>query len=87
MALAWLGTQDALNLFRITRHWTAYDRELSDRMLASLVAFARSGDPSTAAARSRRWSVNAEELVDFGDSVSVRSMDSERLDFYLAGNR
>jgi len=83
----WLGTQDALNLFRTTRDWTAYDRELSDRMLTSLVAFARSGDPSTAAGRWRRWSVNAEELVDFGDSVSVRSMDSERLDFYLAGNR
>lgn len=83
----WLGTQDALNLLRITRDWTAYDRELSDRMLASLIAFAKSGAPSTAAAPWPRWSVNAEQLVDFGDSVSVRSMDSERLDFYLPGNR
>ena len=83
----WLGSQDALNLFRITRDWTAYDRELSGRMLASLVAFAKSGDPSTAAAPWPRWSVNAEQLMDFGDDVSIRSMDSERLDFHLAGNR
>jgi para-nitrobenzyl esterase len=83
----WLGSQDALNLFRTTRDWTTYDRELSDRMLSSLVAFAKSGDPSTAAAPWPRWRVNSEKLVDFGDGVSVRSMDSERLDFHLAGNR
>ena len=83
----WLGNQDALNLFRITRDWTVYDRELSDRMLASLVAFAKSGDPSTVDAPWPRWSVNSEQLVDFGNDVSIRSMDSERLDFHMAGNR
>jgi len=84
----WLGTQDALNLFRTTREWTAYDRELSDRMLASLVAFAKSGDPSIAAGTWPKWSVKAERLVDFGDAVSIRPMDSARLDFfYMAGSR
>jgi para-nitrobenzyl esterase len=79
----WLGSQDALNLFRITREWTAYDRGLSNRMLTNLVAFAKSGDPSTAAAPWPRWSIDAEQLIDFGDDVMVRSMDSERLDFHL----
>jgi len=84
----WLGTQDALNLFRTTRQWTAYDRELSDRMLTSLVAFAKSGDPSIAAGPWPKWSINAEGLMDFGDAVSIHPMDSERLDFfYAAGNR
>jgi len=83
----WLKTQDAMNLFRTTRDWTAYDRDLSDRMLASLVAFAKSGDPSTAATAWPKWSANAEQLVDFGDAVSIRQMNSERLDFHMAGSR
>ena len=83
----WLKTQDAMNLFRTTRDWTAYDRELSDRMLGSLVAFAKSGDPSTAATAWPRWSANAEQLVDLGDAVSIRVMNSERLDFHAAGSR
>ncbi len=83
----WLKTQDAMNLFRTTRDWTAYDRELSDRMLESLVAFAKSGDPSTAATAWPKWSGNAEQLVDFGDAVSIRPMNSERLDFHMAGSR
>jgi para-nitrobenzyl esterase len=82
----WLGTQDALNLFRTTRNWSAYDRELSDRMLASLTAFAKSGDPSVAAGPWPKWSINAERLVDFGDAVSIRQMNTERLDFYLRVN-
>jgi para-nitrobenzyl esterase len=84
----WLGTQDALNLFRTTREWSVYDRELSDKMLASLVAFAKSGDPSIAAGPWPKWSTDAERLVDFGDAVSIRPMNSERLDFfYTAGGR
>src|SRR6266446_1618196 len=81
----WLKTQDAFNLFRTTRDWTAYDRELADRMLGALVAFAKSGDPSTAATAWPKWSVDAERLVDFGDAVSILPMNSERLDFHLAG--
>src|SRR6266436_3756410 len=81
----WLKTQDAFNRFRTTRDWTAYDRELADRMLGALVAFAKSGDPSTAATAWPKWSVDAERLVDFGDAVSILPMNSERLDFHLAG--
>jgi para-nitrobenzyl esterase len=82
----WLKTQDAFNLFRTTRDWTAYDRELAGRMLSALVAFAKSGDPSTAATAWPKWSVDAERLVDFGDAVSILPMNSERLDFHLAAS-
>jgi para-nitrobenzyl esterase len=84
----WLGTQDALNLFRATREWNAHDRALSERMLENLVAFAKSGDPSTATAPWPKWSIHAERLLDFGDAVSIRPMDTERLDFIQpAGSR
>ncbi|MDO7835508.1 carboxylesterase family protein [Sphingobium sp. HBC34] len=41
----WLGTLESLNLFRVTRDWTAYDRQLSAEMMDRLVAFARDGRP------------------------------------------
>ncbi|NWK99021.1 carboxylesterase [Sphingobium lactosutens] len=41
----WLGTLDSLNLFRMTRDWTADDRQLSADMMDRLLAFARSGRP------------------------------------------
>ncbi|WP_313801727.1 carboxylesterase/lipase family protein [Sphingobium sp.] len=52
----WLGTLDSLNLFRVTRDWTAEDRRLSADMMDRLLAFARSGNPGSdwsAWARSR----------------------------------
>ena len=45
----WLGTLDSFNRFRVTRAWTADDRAFSAMMTRSLVAFARSGNPNTAA--------------------------------------
>ena len=42
----WFQTQDALNLFHMTRNWTPYDRDLADKMSDCLVAFARTGNPS-----------------------------------------
>ena len=44
-----LGTYEAFNLFRPTRDWTAYDRELSEKVQNLLVAYARTGVPSTPA--------------------------------------
>lgn len=44
----WLQTLDSLNLYRQTRTYTAFDHALSDFMSDSIVAFARSGNPSTA---------------------------------------
>lgn len=41
----WLGTLQSLNLFRVTRDWTAQDMALSDDMMERLLTFARTGTP------------------------------------------
>lgn len=82
----WFQTQDAFNLFRKTRDWTAYDRDLSSRMMASLLAFARTGNPSTAATPWPRWAPGNERLVDFGDEVGVRTENTERMNFHTPAN-
>ena len=43
----YFGTQDAYNLFRPTRNWTSWDRELSTTLTSALIAFANTGNPST----------------------------------------
>lgn len=77
----WFQTQDALNLFRPTRLWTAQDRALSARMMDSLLAFARSGDPSTPATPWPAWRADDERYVDFGDRVEVARENVEQLEF------
>lgn len=77
----WFGSQDALNIIRPTRNWTAYDRELSNKMTDTLIAFAKTGDPSTAAVHWPQWSPQIEQLVEFGDKISVQAMNTARLDF------
>jgi para-nitrobenzyl esterase len=77
----WFGSQDALNIIRPTRDWTAYDRDLSGKMTDALIAFAKTGDPGTAAVRWPQWSAQNEQLVEFGDKISVQPMNTARLDF------
>jgi para-nitrobenzyl esterase len=80
----WFGTQDALNLIRPTRNWTQADRELSNRMLETLIAFANTGNPATSAVPWPKWKPEREQLVEFGDRVAVQSMSTPRLDFLAA---
>jgi para-nitrobenzyl esterase len=77
----WFGTQDALNIIHPTRNWTSYDRELSRRMTAALIAFANTGDPGTAAVPWPRWTPQNERLVEFGDSIRVLPMSTPRQEF------
>jgi len=77
----WFGTQDAFNLIRPTRNWTAYDRELSSKMMDVLIVFANTGDPNTVAVRWPKWASSDEKLVEFGDTINVQSMNTARLDF------
>jgi para-nitrobenzyl esterase len=77
----WFQTQDALNLFRTTRNWTPLDRELADEMSDCLVAFARSGNPATQAVAWPAWTKEAEQYVEFGDTISIRSESIERMEF------
>jgi len=77
----YFGTQDAYNLFRPTRNWTPWDRELSEKMTATLVAFAQTGNPSTAAVPWPAWSAQAERYVNFGDTIALETVNRARLDF------
>jgi para-nitrobenzyl esterase len=82
----WFGTQDAFNKFRVTRDWTPFDRDLSDRMLDCLVAFARTGDPSAAATPWPQWTPKAENYLAFGDQTGVREENVERMEFHTPAN-
>jgi para-nitrobenzyl esterase len=80
----WFGTQDALNLIRPTRNWTPSDRELSKQMTEALIAFAKTGDPNTAAVHWPKWTPQSEQLVEFGDAIKVQPMNTQRLNFMAA---
>jgi para-nitrobenzyl esterase len=78
----WFGTLDALNLLRPTRRWQPYDRTLSDVMTASLIAFAKTGHPTTPALTWPAWSASHEMLLEIGTSTNTaRPMHTERLEF------
>ncbi|OYX57870.1 MAG: carboxylesterase [Brevundimonas subvibrioides] len=78
----WLGTQDALNIFRPTRLWTPEDRALSAMMTDSLIAFARTGNPATAQVQWPAWSAAREELIEFDTRIRTEQMIPARMDFH-----
>ncbi|MEW5983635.1 MAG: carboxylesterase family protein [Acidobacteriota bacterium] len=80
----WFQTQDAYNMFRPTRNWTPYDRELAEKLSDALIAFARTGDPNTSAITWPRYDPDNEQMMEFGDAIRVVQMESKRLDFFLA---
>ena len=80
----YFGTQDAYNLFRPTRQWQPWDRELSQTLTASLVAFARTGNPSTASVAWPAWSAEREQYLEFGDRITALPIDAPRLAFMAA---
>ncbi len=78
----WFGTQDAFNLFRPMRLWTAYDRELSQKMTAVMIAFAKTGNPQTADVRWPAWSPNIEQMIEITvNGMTPIAMNKARLDF------
>jgi para-nitrobenzyl esterase len=78
----WFQTQDAYNLFRTTRNWTAYDRELSEKLSDALIAFARTGNPNTPAIAWPRYDPANEQMMEFGDAIRGRRMNTAGLDFF-----
>lgn len=77
----WFQTQNALNMFRPTRNWQPYDRALSARMMDSLLAFARSGNPATAATPWPQWRADSAQYLEFGATVTVQSEDAAQMAF------
>jgi len=81
----WLQTLDSLNLFRTTRNWTAYDRELATRMSDVIVSFARAGKPSLSGIDWPVYRSVDERVVELGDSIRVIPLpDSSKIDFLAA---
>jgi para-nitrobenzyl esterase len=81
----WFGTQDALNMWRPTRNWTPEDRKLSADMTASLIAFANTGSPTTAAIQWPAWTPASEQLVEFNTTgVKAVAMETPRWNFHVA---
>ncbi|WP_426173945.1 carboxylesterase/lipase family protein [Massilia sp. TWR1-2-2] len=78
----WFQTQDALNMFKPTRLWGQQDRALSARMMDSMLAFARSGNPATPATPWPAWRPGDEQMIDFGDKVDVARQNAAQLDFH-----
>jgi para-nitrobenzyl esterase len=80
----WFGTLDAFNLFRPTRAWTAADRRLSEDMMAVLIHFAATGDPSTREVPWPAWSPSQEQRAVFDLTTSVQPLDVQRMDWMAA---
>ena len=81
----WLQTLDSLNLFRTTRNWTAYDRELATRMSDVIVSFARTGKPTLSGIDWPTYRSQDERVVELGDSVRVIPLpNSSKIDFLAA---
>jgi para-nitrobenzyl esterase len=79
----WFQTQDALNLFRPTRIWTPTDRDLARKMTDLLIAFAKSGKPSTTDVQWPQWTTNDERLLELGEPIRVQTMNTERFTFHM----
>ena len=80
----WFNTFDAYNMFRTTRNWGAWDKELTSEMGDAMVAFANTGDPNTAKVKWGAWTPANEQLIEFGDSVRMLPMDKARWSFQAA---
>jgi para-nitrobenzyl esterase len=63
----WFGNLDIFNLFRKTRDLTPDDRALSSQMQDMLVAFAKTGNPSTDQVKWPAWTVKNDAFLDIGD--------------------
>jgi para-nitrobenzyl esterase len=81
----WLQTLDSLNLFRTTRNWSQYDRELASRMSDVIVSFARTGKPALSGIEWPAYRSDDERVVELGDSVRVIVLpNSKKIDFLAA---
>jgi para-nitrobenzyl esterase len=62
---------------------TAYDRELSEKMTDALIAFAKTGNPSTPAVKWPKFDPKNPYRMDFGERIEAVPLDKGVL-FYIA---
>jgi para-nitrobenzyl esterase len=80
----WLNTFGAFNIFRQTRNWTPEDQKLSEVMLGSLIALARSGSPDVPQWKWPAWSAKDEKYTLLGDRIQSASLQAARMDWLAA---
>jgi len=80
----WLGTYEHFNMFRKTQDFTSLDRSLSDKMQDVIVAYARTGNPSTADVKFVKYAPADEMRTVLGDIIEVQKLNTRGLDFLLA---
>ena len=78
------GTLDAFNMFRSTREWQPWDHQLSEDMMATLIAMAKTGSPATAAVKWPAWSASDEQRVQFSDKIAVEQLYIKGMDWLAA---
>jgi para-nitrobenzyl esterase len=80
----WFENLDVFNKIRHTRDWTSWDRTLADDMSDALIAFAKTGNPSTPAVKWPAWSSTDDVFVDFGNTVKVEKFNTEGMAWLAA---
>jgi para-nitrobenzyl esterase len=81
----WFGNLDIFNIFRKTRDLTPADRTLSDEMQDSLIAFAKTGNPQTAAVKWPAWTPKNDVFVNFGDNdIKVEHFNTKAMTWLAA---
>ena len=80
----WFDTLDRYNWQRQTRAWTAWDRQLTDRMFGALVALAETGSPSNGDLKWPAYNAANPQYVVLGDSISVDKLPVKRMDWQAA---
>ena len=80
----WFDNLGAYNAIRHTRDWTAWDRTLAEDMSDSLIAFAKTGNPATAAVKWPAWSAANDVFVDFGDTIKVEPFNTKGMAWLAA---
>jgi para-nitrobenzyl esterase len=81
----WFGAYDAFNLLSHKRDITGEDRAMSRQMSDMLVAFAASGNPSTATIKLPAWTPGNEQRVVIDHRIRVEPMPVQAMD-WLAAN-
>jgi para-nitrobenzyl esterase len=80
----WFGTLAAFNKLRSTRDWTGEDKQLAASMMNAVIAFAKTGSPSTAGLNWPEWSEKQPAYMLFGEPSKLTQMNIKQMDWLAA---